>query len=137
MTNNPSTRFLNRALWLDAAASGAIMLLLLATPTPLAAWLGLPAALVWYTGLILIPWVAFLVWAATREQPASTTIWTIVFCNLAWVVASALLLLSGWLQPTMLGYAFVIAQAVAVAGFTELQYIGIRKWHGGGQGQTA
>jgi len=43
------------------------------------------------------------------------------------VIDSALLLLSGWGQPSTLGVAFVIAQAVAVGIFAELQFIGQRR----------
>ena len=34
---------------------------------------------------------------------------------------------SGAVHPTMLGYAFVIAQALAVALLAELQFIGLRR----------
>jgi len=47
--------------------------------------------------------------------------------NGAWVIASVGLLLSGLVQPTGWGYAFVIAQAVIVGAFAELQIIGVRK----------
>ena len=42
-----------------------------------------------------------------------------------WVAASFGLLVSGAVQPTMLGYAFVIAQALAVALLAGLQFIGL------------
>jgi hypothetical protein len=47
--------------------------------------------------------------------------------NVLWVAASIGLLLSGWVAPTLLGYAFVIAQAVVVGAFAELQIIGLRR----------
>jgi hypothetical protein len=43
------------------------------------------------------------------------------------VIASVALLLSGLVAPTVWGIAFVIAQAVIVGAFAELQIIGMRK----------
>jgi hypothetical protein len=37
------------------------------------------------------------------------------------------LLVSGWVAPTALGYAFVIAQAAVVAVLAELQIAGLRR----------
>ena len=37
------------------------------------------------------------------------------------------LLVSGWVAPTALGYAFVIAQAIVVGVFAELQFVGLRR----------
>lgn len=42
-------------------------------------------------------------------------------------VATGLLLSVLALSPTALGYAFVIAQAAAVAVLAELEYIGLRR----------
>ncbi len=47
--------------------------------------------------------------------------------NVLWAVDSLMLLLSGWVAPNVLGYAFVVAQAVVVAVFAEIQYSGLRK----------
>jgi hypothetical protein len=51
----------------------------------------------------------------------------IIALNLLWVVGSMGLLMGGWVAPTALGTAFVIAQAVAVGVFAELQFIGLRR----------
>src|ERR671915_386249 len=40
---------------------------------------------------------------------------------------SVLLLLTGWVAPTALGYTFIVFQAAVVALFAELQYVGLRK----------
>jgi len=47
--------------------------------------------------------------------------------NTAWVAESTLLLLGGWVNLTGLGYAFVLFQALVVAGFAEAQYLGLRR----------
>jgi hypothetical protein len=71
--------------------------------------------------------VAFLAYVGTRETIARPAVQAIIVLNVLWVAGSALLLLSGFVAPTALGSAFVIAQAAAVAVFAELQFIGLRR----------
>jgi len=47
--------------------------------------------------------------------------------NLLWAVASIGLLFTGLVAPNLLGYAFVIGQAVIVAALGELQYVALRR----------
>jgi hypothetical protein len=51
----------------------------------------------------------------------------VIVANAIWAVDSIILLLSGWLTPNALGYAFIIFQALVVAAFAEIQYIGMRR----------
>jgi hypothetical protein len=122
-----SSTFLSRALLLDAVATGATAPLLLAAAGLLAGLLGLPESLLRYAGLLLIPFVALVAWAGTRGRAPVQVVRVIIGANAAWVIASILLLLSGWVQPTALGYAFVIGQAVVVGVFAELQMLGLRR----------
>jgi hypothetical protein len=46
------------------------------------------------------------------------------------VIASILWRLSGWVQPTALGHAFGIGQAVVVGVSAELQMLGLRRTPG-------
>ena len=62
MANVHPNPFMRNALALDAAASGATGLLLLAGARWLEDLLGLPVALMRGAGLILIPYVAFVAW---------------------------------------------------------------------------
>ncbi|MFZ1103800.1 MAG: hypothetical protein WAN86_13325, partial [Hyphomicrobiaceae bacterium] len=78
-------------------------------------------------GLVLLPYVAFVIYWAMREDVSRPAVWAIVVANGLWAVASALLLVSGWVAPTALGYAFVIGQAAVVALLGELQYVGLRR----------
>jgi hypothetical protein len=121
-----SSTFLRRALLLDAAASGATALLLIVAAGLLEGLLGLPAALLRGAGLVLVPYVAFVIYAGTREAIPRPAVWTIVTANALWAFASVLLLMSGLAAPTLLGYAFVIGQAAVVALLGELQYVGLR-----------
>jgi hypothetical protein len=122
----PST-FLRNALLIDAAASGATGLLLIVGAGLLEGLLGLPVALMREAGLILIPYVAFVAYVGTRAEVSPGSVWTIIAANALWTVASVLLLVSGWVAPTALGYAFVIAQAAVVALLGELQYTGLKR----------
>ena len=119
--------FLRKALLLDAAASGATALMLIAGAGLLDGLLGLPVVLMREAGLILIPFVAFVAWVGTREEPSRGAVRAIIAANALWAVASVGLLMSGWVAPTALGYAFVVAQAVVVALFGELQYAGLKR----------
>ena len=126
MSYNQSPTFLRRALILDALASGATALLMIAGAGLVESLLGLPAALLRGAGLVLVPYAAFVVYAGTRDIISRSAVWMIIVANMAWAAASALLLVSGWVAPAALGYAFVIAQAVVVALLGELQYMGLR-----------
>jgi hypothetical protein len=127
MSNDQSSTFLRRALLLDAAASGATALLAIAAAGLLEGLLGLPAVLLRWAGLVLLPYVAFVVYAGTREDVSRSAVWAVIAANALWAIASALLLMSGWVAPTALGYAFVIGQALVVALLGELQYMGLRR----------
>ncbi|HEY8564937.1 MAG TPA: hypothetical protein VIL65_05510 [Beijerinckiaceae bacterium] len=118
---------LRGALVGDAAASGATGLLLLTAAGPLSGLLGLPAELLRFAGLILVPYAVFVLWAGTRPSLRRGLVLTIVALNAIWVVDSLALLASGWVTPTGLGTAFVIAQALVVGVFAEAQFIGLRR----------
>ena len=126
MSAHPAT-FLHRALVLDAVASGATALLLIAAAGRIDGLLGLPVALLRGAGFVLMPYVAFVVLVATRARIEAAAVWAIIACNALWTIASFGLLLSGQLAPTGLGIAFVTAQAIVVALLGELQYLGLRR----------
>ena len=117
--------FLRRVLFVDAATCVATGALLSLDAGPLAPMLGLPAALLFYSGLSLFPIAAFMLWVATRERLLAAGTWLVIAGNVLWVAGSALVLMVE--VPTALGYAFVIAQGVVVAFLAELEYIGVRK----------
>ena len=47
--------------------------------------------------------------------------------RLLYALASIVLPFSGWIAPNALGVAVILAQAVAVGVFAELQYMGLRR----------
>jgi hypothetical protein len=127
MSTIPNTPFLRNALLVDAAATGATAALMIAGAGWLDGLLGLPVALMREAGLILVPFVAFVAWVGTRTRVSRSAVAGIIAINVLWVVASICLLIGNWVAPTLLGYAFVIAQAAAVGLLAELQYIGLKR----------
>ena len=126
MSTSQPTSFLRNALLIDAVASGGTGLLMIAGAGFLDGLLGLPAALLRGAGLVLVPYVAFVVWTGTRARIPTAGVWTIIVANAAWAIASAFLLM-GTLSPTLLGYVFVIGQALVVALLGEVQYVGLKR----------
>lgn len=127
MTHIVPSSFLHRALLLDAVATAGTALLLALGAGFLDGPLGLPEPLLRGAGVILVPFVGFVAWAATRTDPPVRAIRAIIGLNAAWVAGSLVLLVSGWVLPTGLGYAFVIGQALVVGLFAELQAVGLRR----------
>ena len=130
MTVSDSSMFLRRTLWLDAAVSGATGVMMWVGADFLQAWLALPSTLFRMAGISLLPFCGLLIALARQPQIARGAIVAIIVANALWVVASIALLVSGEVAPTLLGYAFVIGQAVAVLGFAELQWVGLRRIKG-------
>lgn len=127
MTTVQPSPLLRRALQLDALVSGGAGLLMTLGAGPLSALLALPATLLTGAGLSMLPWCAVLLWLARRDTLDRRAVWAVIAVNAVWVVDSVLLLASGWVQPTLLGQAFVIAQALAVVLFAELQFFGLKR----------
>ncbi|MEJ6781403.1 hypothetical protein [Aminobacter sp. Piv2-1] len=121
------TPFLRNALYVDALATGATALLAIVGAPLLAPFLDLPEALLLWAGLALVPFVAMLVVVARRAAVPKLILFDIVALNVLWVIGSFALLVTGAVAPNALGIAFVAAQALAVAVFAELQFIGIRR----------
>lgn len=121
------SRFLRLILLADAVATSATGVLMVGASGLLEQWLNIPAALLFYTGLTLLPYAAFVFYLASQEHVASAAVWAVIGCNAVWAIDSLLLLTTGWIAPTTLGYAFVIGQAVIVAAFCELQFTGLRR----------
>ena len=123
MTNN----LLRFALAADAVASGATGLLVLAGAGLLSPLLNIPAGHLTIAGLILVPFVAFVAYTATRPVISRLAAQAIVEMNLAWTIASFVWLFSGWIAPNALGIAFVAGQALAVLALGGLQYYALRQ----------
>ena len=121
------TPFLRNVLLADAVISGGAAALMIAGAGLLSPLLELPAGLLFWAGLALVPFVAMLVIVARRPAVSRMLLVDIVAINALWVAGSFGLLLSGAVAPNMLGVLFVAAQAVAVALFALLQLIALRR----------
>jgi CHASE2 domain-containing sensor protein len=136
MTANPSAstidaggrdRPLRLAVRLDAAASGAMGVLLAAGGALLDDLLGIPAAVLVPVGGCLVVYGAALWALGSRPRLRRPAVWAVVAGNLCWVAASVVAAAAGWWSPTTAGVAFVLLQAAAVAVFAELQVSGLRR----------
>lgn len=114
-------------LIIDALISGATGALLVIAAPMLESWLGLSAALLRYAGVILLPFAMVVGWLGSQAAPPRAAVKAIVATNFAWVAASILLLVAGGVNPTTLGIAFVLFQAIVVLVLGELQFMGLRK----------
>lgn len=119
-TTPPST-LLRATLLADAAASGAMAILLAAGAGTLAPLLGLPETLLFQAGIALVPFAALVAWAGASSHPGSGVVHAIACVNYAWVAASVGLLIAPPAPPTLAGYAFVLVQALAVLVFAATQ----------------
>ena len=120
------TPFLRRVLYLDAATSGAAAVLCIAGSPLLAPLTGLPQSLLFWAGVVLVPFVAMLLALARRATAPRLMLVDVVALNALWVAASFGLLVGGLVEPNMFGTLFVVAQALAVALFAALQLAGLR-----------
>lgn len=110
---------LKTLLGFDALTCGPFAVLLAVAAAPLAGLFGLPEALLFYAGLVLLPCTALMFIAMrTLKTPL---VWTVILGNFAWVAAS--LWVAFALEPSALGMVFVLAQAafVAVLGILEMR----------------
>lgn len=122
-----TSTFLRRVLLADAATCAAAGLLMMLGAGLLEQFFRLPSGLSRYAGASLLPFAALLAYLATRENLSPRTLWAVIIVNALWTVDSVLVLLAGWVEPNVLGSAFVVFQAVGVAAFAALEYLGLRK----------
>lgn len=122
-----NTLFLRNALLIDAVVSGAAGLLVAGGATRLAPFLDLPEPLLFWAGVALFPWVALLVVLARRSEIHRLLLIDVVGFNVLWAAASIGILVTGLVSPNLLGHAFVVAQAAAVALFAVLQGVGLQR----------
>jgi hypothetical protein len=97
----------------DAASCVAMGVLLVVAAEPLAPLFGLPATLLAWAGGLLLPSAALMAVAAALQPRGTGMAWLVVAGNVAWVLASAAVLVLT--APTALGVAVVLVQALAVA----------------------
>ena len=118
---------LRLALKLDAVVTGANGAAYLVAAGPLGDLLGLSPALLRGTGASLLAFAA-LVWVAgTRPEIPRGAARAVVAANALWAADSIVVALAGWGSPTTAGTVWIVLQAIVVAGFAELQLVGLRR----------
>ncbi|WP_137153613.1 hypothetical protein [Rhizobium sp. FKL33] len=86
--------------------------------TPVGAWTGIPAPLLFWAGVALLPVAAFMAITARLRPIPALAAHMVVAGNAVWILASLALPVTGVISPNALGWAFLIVQAAAVAFLT-------------------
>jgi hypothetical protein len=115
------------ALRLDAIVTAANGAAYLAAAGPLSDLLGLDATLLRAVGAGLLAFAAVVWLVASARRMSRPAPATIIALNAAWVVGSVAAVLADLGTPTTVGAVWLIAQALVVAGFVELQVSGLRR----------
>jgi hypothetical protein len=121
------TPFLRKVLIADATISGAAGLALIGGADLTHGLLGLPSALIFWSGVSLVPFIAMLAMVIRANAAPPALIVTIIALNFAWVAASLFVAFGPVFAPSLIGQLFVCAQAATVFLFAELQVIGLRR----------
>ena len=116
--------FLKRVLLLDAASCLGLGVMLLLGTSLLSDLFGIESQTLMLAGAILVPCGLFIAWTALRDPISPWLVTLIILVNIWWV-AESLLLLGQNSATSTIGFAFVIAQALAVAGLAALETIGV------------
>ncbi len=122
----PST-FLRNALKFDAALSTVALAGMTLGASMLAPATGLPQGLMVAVGVGLIPWVAFLLWVATRPVVPAAAVWAVIVLNLVWVVDCVAVTFGLGFDPTAVGEGFAVVNALGTLLLAELEFVGLRR----------
>jgi hypothetical protein len=118
---------LRGALLLDAAVTGANGAAYLLAAGPLGDLLGLSPTLLRVLGAGLLAF-ALAVWVtATRPAVPRGAVVAIIAVNAAWAAGSVVVAIGGWTSPTTVGALWIVAQALVVGVFAELQATALRR----------
>ena len=119
---HPGLLFLPTLCWVGATIH------LLPETTPLATLLGIPAPLVLGgTGFVLGCYGVALFFLAAQQRINPKLALAVILLDVIWVIDSIVLLLSGRLPLTTAGIWIIAILALIVAGFAEVQYLGLRR----------
>lgn len=111
---------LARILLVDAATCAAMALLLLLAAGPVAGLTAIPAPLLIFAGVALVPVALFMAAVARIGTGTPLAVWLVILGNAGWVAAS--LGLFAFIAPNGLGTAFILAQAAVVARLAWLEH---------------
>jgi hypothetical protein len=124
LATSPLLRF---ALRLDGLASAMVGALNLIGANPVGAWVGAPGAVVLGAGAFMLAYGLVALWLSARARLDTWLVWAVIVGNLVWVAGSVLLTRSDWINPATTGLVLLLGQAILVAVFAQLQYLGLRQ----------
>ena len=103
---------------ITCAAMGAALVVASATVGELT---GIPASLLYWAGVLLLPVAAFMAWVSRSANPPAWAVNLVILGNGAWVAASLFLPVAGMITPNLFGWFFLVGQAAAVTVLTGLE----------------
>lgn len=114
-------------LKLDAVVSGANGAAYLVAANPIGDLLGLSPSLLRGIGAFLVAFAAAVWLVGARRADDALAVTGIAAANVAWALGSLAAAIAGWGTPTTEGTVWIVLQALVVAGFAELQLMGLRR----------
>ena len=120
-------RLLRRTLQGNGIFSSLCTVLMIVAARPLSEWFGLHPAVFVIMGLAFIPFILFIFYIVRQPQINPTYARVILFLDVAWVVLTPLLLLSGWLPLTTEGKWVIVLTTDIVIVLAVLEYVGLRR----------
>ena len=120
------SNLLRRVLQSDGVFEAVLGAILILGAKPLAPLFGLDApAILIGVGIVLLISAALLFRIAAREPADRPTALSVAILNAAWVVVSAIVVLTGWLPLSTAGNWAVALIAGVIAVFAALQFYGV------------
>lgn len=121
MKNALSIIALKPLVAIDAITCAAMGVALVAASAPVGELTGIPATLLYWAGVLLLPIAAFMAWVSQSASPPAWAVNFIILGNGAWVAASLFLPVAGMITPNLFGWVFLVGQAAAVTVLTGLE----------------
>lgn len=113
---------LQTILKLDSATCALMGALLVSASGLVAGVTAIPANLLFWAGLLLLPVAAFMAVLAGTVSVPSLGAYLVIGGNLLWIVASLALPVAGVISPNVFGWILVLGQAIVVAGFVWVEW---------------
>jgi hypothetical protein len=113
---------LQSILTLDAATCAVIGVVLLGASDLVASLTLVPAALLSWAGLLLLPIAGFMAFFTRTPIVPTWAVQLIVLGNLSWVLVSVALPVLGLITPNAFGWIFLCAKAAVVAIFAGFEW---------------
>ena len=127
MTSEKHRPALQTVLKLDAATCLLMGVLLILASGPIAGLTAIPAPVLFWAGIILLPVGGFMASVSLAAYVPHWATLIVVAGNVLWALASLLLPAAAIITPNGLGWAFLSAQAAVVAVFAWLEWESARQ----------